>query len=99
MGSSALMPEIAAITDTTVDKGVFVLLSQASNNYPINLFATMNTQSLDCKISLETHARTHAGCIRDASACCDPVQAVLQHHRNIQGNVCWLLFERMCREK
>ena len=37
MGSSALIPEIAEITDTTIDKWGFALLSQASNNQLINL--------------------------------------------------------------
>lgn len=64
-----------------------------------SLFATMNIQSLDCKISLENHASAPFGCTWDASAFCDTVQAVPQHHRNIQGNVCWLLFERKCKEK
>lgn len=35
MGRSALIPEIAEITNTTMDKGVFTL-SQASNNHIIN---------------------------------------------------------------
>lgn len=62
MGSSALIPEITEITDTTLDKGVFTLLSQASINHLINLLATMNVQSLDCRISLENHASAHWGC-------------------------------------
>lgn len=78
MGNSALIPEIDEITDTTMDKGVFALLSQVSSDHSINPFAIMNSQSLDGEISLENYASAHFGCAWDASAFCDIVQAVLQ---------------------
>lgn len=62
MGNSALIPEIDEITDTTMDKGVFALLSQVSNDHSINPFAIMNSQSLDGEISLENYASAHFGC-------------------------------------
>lgn len=76
---------------------VFVPHSQATTNHLI-IFSTTNP-AFGLQNSLKNGASAHFVCINDASAFCATVQAVLQHCRSSSGNVCWLLFERMCREK
>lgn len=75
----------------------FVPLSQATSNHQIT-FCNANP-AFGLQNSLRNGASAHLVCVRDASAFCDTVQTVLQHGRNNPGNVCWLLFKRMCREK